>query len=110
METDKGRERHRAQRGDLIHIPSPFWGSLNRIGKSSRGLPEATRFDCFQRKGAIHGRGGDRRLTMINLIRVDGSVFEDVKSRRLVFENKELDEWDHIQYLEELMVRESPLI
>lgn len=109
METDKRRDRYRAQRGDLIRIPSPFRESLSRKGKSSRGLPEATRFDRFQRGGGIHGRAGDRRMTMINLMRADGSVFEDVQSRRLVFANEQIDGWDHVQYLREHMVGKCPL-
>ena len=106
METDKSRDRYRAQRGDFLRIPSPFWGSLNRIGGSFRGLPEAMRFDRFQRGRSIYDRGEDRRLNMIDFIRADGSVFEDAQSH----EPEEIDGWDHVQYLGEHMVRAYPLI
>ena len=62
-------------------------------------------FDRFQRGGGLPGRGGDRRLTMIDLIRADGSVFEDVESCHVVFQNEEVSEWDYVQYLGEHMVR-----
>ena len=68
------------------------------------------RFDRFQRGGSIYDRGGDRRLNMINLIRADGSVFEDAQSCRLVNEPEEIDGWDHVQYLGEHMVRAYPLM
>lgn len=110
METDKLGDRYRAQRGDLIPIPSPFWGSLNRLGGSFRGLPEAMRFDRFQKGESTHDRGGDRRLAMINLRREGGYVVEDVHSRRLVYEDeRKTDGWHHVQYLGELMVRGYPL-
>ena len=104
MHTDKQRDRYRAQRGDLIRIPSPFSGNLNRIDGSTRGLTEAMRFDNFQRGASVREQGGDRRLTMINLIR------EDVQSRRLVYENEEIGGWEHVQFLGEFMVRECPLV
>lgn len=51
----------------------------------------------------------DRRLAMINLVRVNGSVLEDVQSRRLLYEDERIDGWDHVQYLGEHMVRGHPL-
>jgi hypothetical protein len=93
-----------------MRIPSPFWGRLNRIGGSFRGLPEATRFDRFQRGGNIYDRDGDRRLPMTRLVQADGSVFEDAQSRRLVYEDDKIDGWDHVQYLGEHMVRGYPLM
>jgi hypothetical protein len=77
------------------------------MGGSFRGLPDAMRFDRFQKGGSIHDLDGDRRLPMVKLIRADGSVFEDVQSRRLVYD--EIDGWDHVQYLGEHMVRGYPL-
>lgn len=102
--TDKSRDRYRAQRGDSIRIPSPFWGSLNRIGGSFRGLPEAMKFDRFQRGGSNYDRGGDRRLNMINHIH-ERSIFENASSRRLVYEDEKIDGWDHVQHLGEHMIR-----
>ena len=58
----------------------------------------------------MHDRGADRRLTMANFIRADGSVIEDAQSRRLVWENEEIDGWDDVQYLGEQMVRGCTLI
>jgi hypothetical protein len=80
-------------------IPSPFWGKLNRMGGSFRGLPEAMRFDRFQRSGNICGRDKDRRLPIMTVIRTDAPGFEDVQ------ENEKIDGWEHVQYLGEHMVR-----
>ena len=52
----------------------------------------------------MNGRSGDRRLTMANFIRANGSVFEDVQSRRLVWEDEEINGRDDVQYLGEHMV------
>jgi len=82
-----------------MRIPSPFWGCLNRMEGSFRGLPEVMRFDRFQRGGNIHDRDGDRRLPMMTVIRTDAPVFEDVQ------EDEKIDEWEHVQYLGEHMVR-----
>ncbi len=49
-------------------------------------------------------------MSMMNFMRADGSVFEDVQSRRLVFEKEEIDGWDHVQYLGEHMVRKCLLV
>lgn len=80
------------------------------MGRSFRGLPEAVRFDRFRRGGSIYDRDGDRRLPMIKLIRADGSVFEDVQSRHLVYKYNSMDGWDHVQYLGEHMVRGYPFM
>ena len=58
----------------------------------------------------MHYRGGDRRLTMANFIRADGSIFEDAQSRRLVWQDEEINGWDDVQYLGEHMVRGCPII
>jgi hypothetical protein len=93
-----------------MRIPSPFWGSLNRMRGSFRGLPEAMRFDYFQRCRSIYDRDGDRRLPMIGSTRADQSVFEYALSRGLIYENDKIDGWDHVQYLGEHMVRGYPLM
>ena len=80
-------------------IPSPFWGHLNRMAGSFRGLPEAMRFDRFQRSGKIHDRDRDRRLPIMTVIRADALVFEDEQ------EHEKIDGWKHDQYLGEHMVR-----
>lgn len=102
---DKSKHRYRAQRGDLVRIPSPFWGNLNRTGGSFRGLPEAMRFDRSQRKRSMHSRGEDRRLPMALIRAADESLFGGNHSCHLVHAHDESDGWDHIQYLGEYMVR-----
>ena len=62
-------------------------------------------FGRFRRGPSIYDRGEDRRLTMINFMREHGSEFDDVQCRRLVYENEEIDGWDHVQHLGEHMVR-----
>ena len=56
----------------------------------------------------MHDRGGDRRLTMANFVRADGFVCEDAQSRRLVWEDEQINGWEDIQYLGEHMVPWMP--
>ncbi|KAF2812279.1 uncharacterized protein BDZ99DRAFT_518138 [Mytilinidion resinicola] len=93
---DKSKNRYRAQRTDLMRIPSPFWGSVNRMGSSYRDSSDAMTFDRFQRGEVVHSRNGDRRLPMKQII-------EEIHSRRLVLADDRIDGWDHIQYLGEHM-------
>ena len=98
MITDKSKDRYRAQRGDVMRIPSPFWGRVNRMVGSFRGSAEAMWFGNPPNRGSIYDPDADRRLPMIRLS-------EDTQSRRLVYEHEEIDGWDHLQYLGEHMVR-----
>lgn len=68
------------------------------------------RFGHSQGGKGIHARGGDRRLSTIQLVRADGSVSEDVQTCHLVYEDEKMDGWDHVQYMGEHMVRGYPLM
>ena len=81
-----------------MRIPSPFWGRLSSVVGSLRGSAEALWFGSSQTGGNIYDPDGDRRLPMMR-------ISEDTQPRRLVYENEEMDGWDHIQYLGEHMVR-----
>jgi hypothetical protein len=103
VDTDKPKDRYRAQRGDLMRIPSPFWGRLNRMVGSFRGSAEALWFGSSQTGGNNYDPDGDRRLPMMK-------VSEDTQPSRIVYENEKIDGWDHIQYLGEHMVSRYPLV
>lgn len=103
MDTDKSKDRYRAQRGDLMRIPSPFWGRLSRMVGSFRGSAEALWLGSSQIGENVYDPNGDRRLPMMRLC-------EDTIFRPLVYENEKIDGWDHIQYLGEHMVRRHPLM
>ena len=83
-----------------MSIPSPFWGSLNRMKGSFRGLPEAMKFDRSKRGGIFHDRDEDRCLPIMSVIRPDTPGFEYVQG------NEKIDGWQHVQYLGEHMVPE----
>ena len=53
---------------------------------SFRGSAEALWFGSSQTGGNIYDPDGDRRLPMMRLS-------EDIQSRRLVYENEEIDGW-----------------
>ena len=77
LDTGKSKKRYLAQRRDLLRIPSPFWGELNRMKATLHGVIEATKVDRFGRVGGVHNRGRDRRLPMIRVIGEGGLVYED---------------------------------
>ncbi|PQE10655.1 heterokaryon incompatibility protein [Rutstroemia sp. NJR-2017a BBW] len=94
---DKAKDRYRAQRGDLMRIPSPFWGRLSSMVGSFQGSAEALWLGSSPIGENIYNPSGDRRLPMMRLS-------EDTISRRLVYEAEGIDGWDHIQYLGENMI------
>ena len=102
-------DRYRAQRGDLMHIPSPFWGNLNGIHKSLGRLPEVLKFANPKRDLDSYGGDVDRRLPMINTIGADEPRFHSVQSRLPLHQNENIDGWEHIQYLGEHLVRGNPV-
>ncbi|KAF1996938.1 hypothetical protein P154DRAFT_607356 [Amniculicola lignicola CBS 123094] len=96
----KSKNRYRAQRADLMRIPSPFWGSVNRMGSSYRGSSDVMTFNSFRRGETLHSYNADRRLPMMQ-------ITEEIHSRRLVLDDERIDGWDHIQYLGEHMISKA---
>ena len=92
-----------------MHIPSPFWEKMRLLDSSFRGLPSAMRFHS-QGGRAFHEHHGDRRLPILQSIRVGGFGCEDISAPRLVYDEDKVDGWEHVQYLGERMVSENPLL
>ena len=52
----------------------------------------------------VSDQDGDRRLPILQSIRVGGTGHEHIPALRFVHENDKIDGWDHVQYLGEQMV------
>jgi hypothetical protein len=102
------RERYRGQSGDILHIPSAFSNEIKDEGEIDMwAFPDGTYIEDFDNKEENIGKGGDRRLPAMRIIRSDGLVPEDGSSRRLLYAPEELDPHQDLQYLGERIVRKN---
>ncbi|PMD47662.1 hypothetical protein L207DRAFT_415975, partial [Hyaloscypha variabilis F] len=101
--------RYLGQRRNLFHIPSPFWGDLNRMKASIYGQIEATRFDRFGRMRGIYSTGRDRRLPIIRVVGESWLIDQGDQdgNGNLVYQPDSIVGWEHVQYLGEHIVRSN---
>ncbi len=93
---------YKAQRKDLMRIPSPFW----RFASHNRGLDGALdvlRYgqSPWRKDISLHE---DRRLPMEKLMEFDRSLLEDMRAIP-----EELRGWEHLQHLGEHLVSDNSM-
>lgn len=97
------REKRSSHRGPSLQIPN-FPGRRTWMGGISGRESEGMRFDRLWDHRGTSDDQRDRRLPIIHTIGEDGDAYDDIHQRQLVWSSNELNGWEYLQYLGELMV------